>query len=79
MVALATMVTGEQAPGPVTEHYEMQRALLEAAASVGQDLAAMDTAVTDGAARIGSLGLNGTGNKGWRLRKWAGFPGPLIQ
>ena len=48
MIALATMVPGEQVSQSVSEQYEMQRALLEAEGSVGQDLAAMDTAVTDG-------------------------------
>lgn len=73
MVVLATIATGEPAPGQATEHYEMQGALLEAAASVGQDLAAMDTAVTDGATRIGSVGLNGTGTKA-ALARMGRFP-----
>ncbi len=73
MVALATIGTGEPAPGQAIEHYEMQWALLEAEGSVSQDLAAMDTAVTDGATRIGSSGLNGTETKA-TLARMGRFP-----
>jgi len=73
LIALATMATGEPAPGPATEHYEMQGALSEAEGSVGQDFAAMDTAVTEGATMIGSVGLNGTGTKA-ALARMGRFP-----
>ncbi|MEI7433896.1 MAG: hypothetical protein WCJ93_06570 [Methanomicrobiales archaeon] len=63
MIALATMATGEQVSQTVTEQYEMQKALLEAEGSVGEDLAAMDAAVTGGAVKIGLIGLNGAETK----------------
>ncbi len=63
LIALAAMAPGVQVSDPVTEQYEMQKALLEAEGSVGQDLAAMDAAVTAGAVRIGPLGLNGVETK----------------
>ena len=64
VIALAAMATGVQVSDPVTEQYEMQKALLVAEGSVGQDLAAMDAAVTAGAVRIGPLGLDGVETKG---------------
>lgn len=60
MVALAAMWPGEPVPCKVSEQYEMQRALLQAGGSVGEDLAAMDVAVSSSAAKIGSTGLNST-------------------
>lgn len=67
------MVTGEQESRQVIGHYEMQGALLKAEGSVGQDLAAMDAAVTEGAARIGSIGLIGTETKP-ALERMGRFP-----
>ena len=73
LIALATVVTGEPSSQPVTEQYEMQRALLDAEGSVGRDLAAMDTAVSDGAVKIGSYGFNSTESKA-ALMKMGDFP-----
>jgi hypothetical protein len=74
LIVLATMVPDD--PGScqaVKWQNEMQSALFEAEGSTGLDLAAMDTAVNDGAVRIGVLGLNGTGTKG-ALAKMGDFP-----
>ena len=73
LIALAAMIPGEPGPGAVSEQYEMQKALFKAEGSVGQDLAAMDSAVTGGAARIGTLGFNGTETKA-ELVKMGDFP-----
>ncbi|MCU0629702.1 MAG: cache domain-containing protein [Methanoregulaceae archaeon] len=73
LIALAAMAPGEQVPATVNGQYEMQRALLEAEGSVGHDLAAMDTAVTAGAVRIGTTGFNGTETK-TELVKMGDFP-----
>jgi hypothetical protein len=63
LIALAAMASVGQLPDPVTGKYEMQKALLEAEGSVGQDLASMDAAVTAGAVRIGPIGLDGVETK----------------
>ncbi len=73
LIALAAMVPGEPGPGAVSEQYKMQKALFEAEGSVGQDLAAMDTAVTGGAVKIGPLGFNRTETKA-ELVKMVDFP-----
>jgi hypothetical protein len=67
------MDTSEPASSWVTEQYEMQGALLEAEGSVGQDLAAMDAAVSAGAVKIGSAGLNGTETEA-ELARMGRFP-----
>jgi len=73
LVVLAAMESSEQASPPVSEQYEMQQALFVAEGSVGQDLAEMDMAVSDGAARIGTLGFNGSETKA-ALVKMDDFP-----
>lgn len=73
LIALAAIAPAGEASGAENERYEMQKALFEAEGSAGQDLAAMDTAVTGGAVRIGTLGFNGTETKA-ELVKMGAFP-----
>jgi len=57
LIALATMATGQPSSQQPTEQYEMRTAFLKAEGSFGQDLAAMDVAVTGGGVGIGIHGL----------------------
>jgi hypothetical protein len=63
LIVLAGMASEGPASGPNTEQYEIQRALFQAEGGINGDLQEMDSRVSDGAARIGSFGLNGTETK----------------